>query len=309
MEIDICCPHCHNQLSINLDNLLCVSCRRLFNRNPDGFYLLLDSEVHDPKQKQDEIYVKHQETYPIRVYKEFLHPLIQQLNATRLLDVGCGLGMQTHEAIKDGYDAYGVDLPNMTPHWKAASRDPMRFMSCSAVSLPFPDNFFDLIWSLGVVEHIGTAADTATLVPEFEAYRANYAKELLRVTRPGGKIIVSCPNKTFPIDLQHGPTCGKYFKKLRWSIFNKTGLNIHKTWGQYHLLSYAETKKLFYQNEAAGEFKPLPLHGYFGFNKFQTGYLRFIRNAVIWYVNHIPRPLLATFLNPYMLVQIEKKKK
>jgi SAM-dependent methyltransferase len=308
MKPFICCPRCHRELSRTLDVLLCESCARSFPRNSDGFYVLLSEGFPDPKQQLEESYVRHQETYPIRVYREFLGPLIRRAGAKTLLDVGCGLGTEVKEALKDGYDAYGIDLPNMTPHWKAASNDPMRFLGCSAVSLPLPDNTFDFVWSLGVIEHIGTAEDTATLVPAFRSHRVSYANELLRVTKPGGRIIVSCPNKSFPIDIQHGPTSSNHLRKLRWYIFNKTGLNFHKTWGKYHLLSYSEARGLFMQNSMAGNFSPLPLHGYYGFNKFQSGYLRLVRSAVTWYIDHLRNPLLTTFLNPCMLVLIEKNR-
>lgn len=307
MNLPARCVQCHGNLSERLQGVFCKACGRTYRKNRDGYFVFLESETHDPGHIQDEDYIQHQREYPIRVYREFLLPHIRRAGGRRLLDVGCGLGTEVLEALRDGYDAYGVDLPNMTPFWRAASHDATRFLACSAIRLPFPDDFFDLVWSLGVVEHIGTASDTLSLVPEFRTYRADYAREILRVTKPGGKIIVSCPNKTFPIDIQHGPECGHHLKRLRWMIFNKTGLNIHKTWGCYHLLSYAEAKELFMQNPMARAFQPLPLRDYFGFNKFRSGYLRLVRSLITVYVENLPALLRPTFLNPYMLAQVEKK--
>lgn len=50
--------------------------------------------------------------------------------------------------------------------------------------LPFADRFFDLVWSIGTIEHI---ADP-TLV----------AAEIYRVLKPGGTAIVGCPNRHDP---------------------------------------------------------------------------------------------------------------
>lgn len=305
MQKVISCPSCHGSFEMCEAHLFCRICQKRYARGEDGFFSFIVDHSHNPQQKQQEEYVKHQETYPIRVYREFLKPLISVHPARTVLDVGCGLGIEVEEASKDGYDAYGIDLPNMGPFWHSAGRDPSRFFKGSAVRLPFRDGSFDFIWSLGVVEHIGTSSDTATLLPDYRQARRDYANELVRVTRPGGTIVVSCPNKSFPIDIQHGPTCGG-FNRLRWHIFNKTRLNLHKTWGKYHLLSYLDAKRLFLRNRFVQSVQPLPLKHYFGFNAFQSGYLGAVRSMVTCYVEALPRFLLPTFLNPYMLIMVRK---
>lgn len=212
------------------------------------------------------------------------------------------------EARKDGYDAYGIDLPNMEPYWRKNGNDPSSFFSCSAIRMPFRSNCFDFVWSLGVVEHIGTTSDTATLAADYLQARRGYVSELIRVTKPGGRIVVSCPNRAFPVDLHHGPTCGTHLKQLRWYVFNKTKLNIHKMWGKYHLLSYAEVNRLFLDSKLVDSVSPLPLTSYFGFNNaFRCGYLRHATSLAKAYVEHLPSFLLPTFLNPYVLVMARKE--
>jgi len=303
----LCCPSCHNPLESGGVGIRCRGCGREYARGEDGFISFLVSEDHDPQHAQQESYIDRQKTYPIRVYRDFLRPLLSAEPVQAALEVGCGLGTETEQARKDGYDAYGIDLPNMGAFWQKAGRAPSHFFKCSAVRLPFRDGVFDFVWSLGVVEHIGTTSDTATLAPDYAEARRAYADELVRVTRPGGRIVVSCPNKSFPIDIQHGPTCGTRFKKLRWHIYNRTKLNLHKTWGRYHLLSYGEAGRLFRGNPAVAGMEALPLRHYFGFNKFRSGYLTTVRALVTGYVEHLPRVLLPTFLNPYMLVMIRTR--
>lgn len=306
MNEPLSCPACHGSFFSCAASLRCTECGRSFPMGPEGHYAFLVEDHHDPNQIQNTEYIRHQQTYPIRVYREFLKPLILSHAAGTLLDVGCGLGTEVKEALKDGYDAYGIDLPNIMTYWRDARNDPARFFACSAERLPFCMDSFDLVWSLGVVEHIGTDSDALSLTETYQQARLDYVNELLRVTKPGGKIIVSCPNKSFPIDIQHGPTCGTHFKRLRWFIFNKTKMNVHKTWGEYHLLSYSNAKRLFMQNVSACSVRALPLRNYFGFGKFESGYLRLVRTLVKSYVEHLPSCLLPTFFNPYMLVMIEK---
>ena len=55
--------------------------------------------------------------------------------------------------------------------------------------MPFGDNTFDLAFSNEVIEHV---QDDAI-----------YAAEMVRVVKPGGKILLFCPNRWYPVE-QHG---------------------------------------------------------------------------------------------------------
>ena len=167
-----------------------------------------------------------------------------------------------------------------------------------------------------MIEHIGTQDGNQALVDNYWEARQSYANELLRVTKPAGRILVACPNKSFPIDVQHrardnSPQANKgkiekLLLRLRGYIFERTGVNIHPVWGRYHLLSYSETAKLFCENGGASTLEPMPLKGYFGFSHLESGFLRVARILAEVYVNNLPRILRASFLNPYVLAQIRK---
>ena len=302
------CPSCQTALDSEAEILQCRGCGREYAPDQQGYRTFLIDDLHAPQQLLQDSYCEHQKTHPVRVYREFLKPLILSESACTILDVGCGLGTEVREALNDGYDAYGADLPNMTPYWRKNGNDPANFFSCNATRMPLRDDCFDFVWSLGVVEHIGTTSDTATLTADYPENRREYFNELVRVTKPGGRIVVSCPNKSFPVDVQHGPTCGTHFRQLRWYVFNKTSLNVHKTWGKYHLLSYSEVKRLFLDGGLVDSVTPLPLTGYFGFSHaFQSGSLSHVTSLARSYVEHLPSFLLPTFLNPYTLVMARKK--
>lgn len=282
--------------------LICDSCSRAYSRNQYGYLEMLKDPWNHVTAEEG--YFGEQEHTGLRVFEEYLQPLLASGAANRVLDVGCGMAQGIRQLDLGGSEAYGVDLPCYSPFWAKSGLDPARFICADACSLPFADNFFDVVYSLGVIEHIGTVIGHCTLRPDYWEKRIAYARELMRVTNPGGRIIIACPNKTFPIDVQHGPTDALSPKvPIRSMICGKTGLNVHKVWGTNHLLSYSETRRLF---QPCRSFRALPLKGYFGFGKFQKGLLKPFAAAAKWYVNSLPRALRASPLNPYLLVEVGK---
>ena len=99
---------------------------------------------------------------------------------TTLLDVGCGIGGSSRILAKDyGFDVTGVTISpaqvaratQLTPPGLSA-----KFQVDDAMALSFPDNSFDVVWSLEAGPHM----------PD----KAVFAKELLRVLKPGGLLVV-----------------------------------------------------------------------------------------------------------------------
>jgi SAM-dependent methyltransferase len=109
----------------------------------------------------------------------------------RILDIGCGFGRHSFEALRRGCKVVSADLA--LPELRAV-RDIMGAMSetedlppshsgdaaCTNIlSLPFPDGTFDRVIASEVLEHIPD--DTRAMA------------ELSRVTRPGGTLAVTVP--------------------------------------------------------------------------------------------------------------------
>ena len=101
-------------------------------------------------------------------------------SGTRLLDVGCGAGQLTLPAARRGIQVTGLDLAaNLVQQAsaKAAAEGlTIQFDEGDAEDLPYPDASFDVVMSL-----IGSI-----FAPRPELV----ASEMLRVCRPGGKIIM-----------------------------------------------------------------------------------------------------------------------
>ncbi len=305
---NIVCPRCHDPLLDLEEKLICRRCHAQYRTNQYGFQdFILDQRIYAIDSTTEE-YAQDQACDGYRIYEDYLKPFLLQESFQRVLDVGCGVGRGISQLLKEGYDAYGIDLPNLARFWAQVGNDPAHFFCCDSVSLPFPGDFFEVIYSTGVIEHIGTEDGNSTLADDYREKRRQFAAELLRVLKPGGRLLISCPNKSFPIDIQHGPGDDRRCQqaKFRNFLFQHAGLNLHRVWGSYHLLSYGETRQLFCDLGGARSFEPLPLRSYFGFGRFKSGFLKPFISLAEFYVNHLPAVLRPTFLNPYMLVQIRK---
>lgn len=108
-------------------------------------------------------------------YAATLHP---GPDGCRVLDVGCGVGQVVRTLADQGIDAHGVDVASANIERSRLLTDRCRLYD--GRRLPFPNAHFDATGALNVLEH----------VEEPEAFLA----ELVRVTRPGGRVVVSSPN-------------------------------------------------------------------------------------------------------------------
>lgn len=293
----LCCPQCQGALGREREALACAGCRRSFGRNRQGYFEFILDPRFAALDTTSEEYASTQEEAGYRLYRDFLANYISQEPGRRVLDVGCGLGRAVAALAEAGYEACGIDLPCVAPYWARQGRDSSVFFCGEATQLPFRSNYFDTIYSLGVIEHLGVEIP----IDRWQA-RQRYAHELLRVLRPGGRLLLSCPNKSFPVDVQHGPESRAGWRQWLWE---KSGIHLHPVWSRNHLLSYGEVQRLF-RAGGAREFTPWPLRGFFGFASFRQGPLRWVRSLAEIYVHHLPGFLRATALNPYVLLEIRK---
>ncbi len=296
----VVCPKCHGELSLNGDLVSCY-CGRMYHKDNHGYINFFTMENFAKEDLTSNEYAETQDVNGLRLFREYIKPLLLQKSSYKVLDVGCGVGAGIVELNGEGYEAYGIDLPYISSRWAKRSRPKDFFFLANALELPFPNNYFDFLYSTGVIEHVGTFCGDCTLKPNYFEERQRYADELLRVIKRGGRILISCPNKRFPFDLQHVPY--DVFNRghpLRELIWQKTKINVHQVWGEYHLLSYPEVRHLF---QVAESITPLSLQKYFGTNSVNNLLSRIFIET---YVNLMPKRLLGTFINPYMCVLIKK---
>jgi SAM-dependent methyltransferase len=229
------------------------------------------------------------------VYDAYLAPWLEQGDASVVLDAGCGLGTGVMAMREAGLTGVGVDVRQVAEYWQRNGLPTDAFVVGDVTALPFHDHTFDAVISLGVVEHVATLH--GRLAPDWRSRRARYARELRRVTKPGGRILLACPNRRFPIDVQHGPDGSRW----RARVFDRFGVNIHPVWGEYYLAAYADLYEWFGKERV----RALPLNEYFGFSALaRPGLPGLAGKAARSWVNRLPSALRTTALNPYVLAEI-----
>lgn len=147
---------------------------------------------------------------------------LKDLSGKTVLDVGCGTGLSMDYFRERGAVIKGIDITYSSIGY-------VREMGLSAVQadarhLPYKDNSFDIVYSIGVIEHFNETQGAL--------------EEQARVCKPGGIVIAVVPNLWTPYSIatilfefvsgraRHGlmatygkPFSGNGFKKM----FEKAG--------------------------------------------------------------------------------------
>jgi SAM-dependent methyltransferase len=117
------------------------------------------------------------------------------LHGARILDIGCGLGTYVRRFSDFTNDAFGVDID--AARLRKGAESGVRGLTLAvSESLPFADEAFDVVLLNEVIEHVRDDRKTVA--------------EALRVTRPGGKVVIFAPNRFYPFET-HGVYFGKRY--------------------------------------------------------------------------------------------------
>jgi len=108
----------------------------------------------------------------------------------RVLDAGCGSGELAAKLVQRNYDVHGIDIAAPMIHLAAARFGADRFQTGDIENLSFPDNAFDAVVSLGVIEYLDS--DDLAL------------REMRRVLKPGGIAIFATPNALSLLQIADG---------------------------------------------------------------------------------------------------------
>lgn len=128
--------------------------------------------------RENEEYANFLDGWDSGFYAKYADTLCPDEPGGKALDVGCGVGQVVQRLMDAGHEAHGVEVSG--PNMEKARRISDRCQLYDGRTLPFCDATFDSVGALNVLEH----------VEEPEAFLA----ELVRVTKQGGKVVVSSPN-------------------------------------------------------------------------------------------------------------------
>jgi SAM-dependent methyltransferase len=121
-----------------------------------------------------------------RTVADILRREIPEALGIRVLEEGSGTGLVSLGLAQRGAEVFLLDKSDEA---LAFSRDGFAetgadhlATQASIIGLPFRDASFDFVWSGGVIEHFALGQQVRIL------------EEMIRVTRPGGKVIVIAPS-------------------------------------------------------------------------------------------------------------------
>ena len=106
--------------------------------------------------------------------------IMRKIPRGRILDVGCGRGLMLRELKRNGWDCYGTEY---SPQAAQATSEVLNipvYVTADIASCRFQDGYFDVVSLWHVFEHIPN--------PQ------NILKEIRRILKPRGVLIVEVPN-------------------------------------------------------------------------------------------------------------------
>lgn len=150
------------------NNLLCA---HLIEQDPGSIDFF---EIYDRMREEID---------PEDFIEEWLSP--SKSAGQTVLDIGCGNGYIMSKFARSGAQVFGLDISESA---LAVTRRRLNLLNLKgdllqvdAAWLPFADSSFDLVYSLGVLHH--------------SPYTEACFREIYRVLRPGGKVVVMMYNK------------------------------------------------------------------------------------------------------------------
>ena len=106
--------------------------------------------------------------------------------SAKLLDLGCGTGYSSQQLSMVGFEITGMDISSkFLGNASSKIGDKLHFAVGDALELPFADQSFDGVSSYCMMEHV---IDVAKAFGEIQ-----------RVLRPGGRLVIICPNYWSPV--------------------------------------------------------------------------------------------------------------
>ena len=267
------CPTCHKgllseDLQETSDEKLAMSCsgcgRKFVHEKGYLSFELPDKPQDEYSGMASDLAFLEQEDETTRVrFRRYFVPLLKEWGvkpSDRILCLGCGGAADVFELQANGFkETYGMDMGWRAVWWQDHGLDPKYLCLSDGRTLPYKDDSFDVVITLGVIEHVGAVGETAELYPDYEDSRTQFLNEATRVMKPDGHLVVACPNRGFPVDFQHNISRIKFLQ----DVAAKTGLSLHAPWNPF-LPGYPDIKKYLGRLQGRYSVEPLGVANYLG---------------------------------------------
>lgn len=182
-----------------------------------GYFYAVEEDVKNADMQCGKAY---RDTGSLK-HKDYILHLLDIKKEEKLLDVGCEAGAMMVYTGMMGAEVYGVDIcpESVEKANQYLAKYSLRGQAIigDARKINFPDNHFDKVISSDFFEHMSAEDNIQVL------------KEIKRVVKPGGMIVIKTPNLTYL-------KSSRFFKMLKRLLQRKNPLSvvIPHTTGQGH---------------------------------------------------------------------------
>lgn len=210
---------------------------------------------------------------------------------SKILEVGCGNGSNLTRLNKWGYkNTYGIDISKLFIK-EAKRRGLKNVYSYNGEKLPFSDNYFDLISSFNVLEHVENPKQ--------------YLGEQVKKLKKEGVIILGCPNFLSIIHQANHPQLKGTKQKIRNIITVLSKLVNSKNLG-FKKMKPILRKKFEYDDDAIVVTNLIDLRSFFKNNKcamlYESGFINY-DTLIYKVINKIP---IVKYLLPSCFIVVKK---
>jgi len=159
-------------------------------------------------------------------FSKALNLITSTKGSSLILDIGCDGGMFTQMLTQHG-EVIGLDISqSFIENARRRYRTP-HFLICDAQNLPLRESIFNIVTCLELLEHVPN--------PE------RVIKEVSRVLRSGGELILSVPNEE------------NFLWRIIWFIWERVGRGI--VWKNLHLTHFNQPSILSLLSDQFGNIK------------------------------------------------------
>ena len=144
------------------------------------FYSQRSYYIQEPSQNPNSGYENYLVQCTPALQAEYFNIALRfsKVKSGRFLDIGCGTGGVLAVAKSHGWEAVGLEISDWAVEQARAQGHTV--INATLQQAQFPDNQLDVVSMFDVLEHLPTPVE--------------YLKEVYRILRPGGVLVIETPN-------------------------------------------------------------------------------------------------------------------